>query len=110
GDYVARIAESVKIKEINGGPQRGIAMKKSFETGGWQSYLRDNCADKFDMHPYNVAASCVELGEKDKAFAILEKIYEARGGELVYLKMDPRLCPLRDDPRYADLLRRVGLQ
>jgi TolB-like protein/DNA-binding winged helix-turn-helix (wHTH) protein len=110
GDYVARIAESVKINEINGAPQRGIAMQKSFDAGGWQNYLRDNCDDKFDMHPYFVAASCLELGEKDKAFVILEKIYEERGGEFVYLKIDPRLDNLRDDPRYADLLRRVGLQ
>ena len=109
GDYAARVAESVKINEIGGAPQRGVAMQKSFQEGGWQGFLRDNCENKFDLHAYLVATFCAELGEKDKAFAVLNKIYEERGGELVFLKIDPRLDNLRADPRFADLLRRVGL-
>jgi TolB-like protein/DNA-binding winged helix-turn-helix (wHTH) protein len=109
GDYAARVAESVKINEISGAPQRGVAMQKSFQAGGWQGFLRDNCANKFDLHAYLVAAFCAELGEKDKAFAILKKMYEDREGELVFLKIDPRLDNLRADPRFTDLLRRVGL-
>ncbi|MGI8640299.1 MAG: tetratricopeptide repeat protein, partial [Pyrinomonadaceae bacterium] len=41
GDYAARIAESVKINEISGSPQRAEGIKKSFERGGWQGFLRD---------------------------------------------------------------------
>jgi hypothetical protein len=48
------------------------------------------------------------LGEKDKAFAELNKSYERRESLMLRLKVDPRLDPLRDDPRYQDLLRRVG--
>jgi serine/threonine-protein kinase len=111
GDYAARIAESVKINEITGSHQRAEAMKKSFERGGWQGFLRDATVDNspLDLHGYLVATFCAELGEKDKAFAILEKLYEERNGELVLIKVDPRLDNLRDDPRFQDLMRRVGL-
>jgi hypothetical protein len=49
------------------------------------------------------------LGEKDRAFEWLEKAYEARDFDLCEIKVDPRLEPLRSDPRFADLLRRVGV-
>jgi serine/threonine protein kinase/Tfp pilus assembly protein PilF len=48
------------------------------------------------------------LGEKDQAFAWLEKAYEERSG-VVYLKVDPFWDPVRSDPRFAELLRRIGL-
>jgi len=47
-------------------------------------------------------------GEPDKAFAILEKAYQQRDDSIVMLKAS-RMDPLKGDPRYKDLLRRVGL-
>ena len=49
------------------------------------------------------------LGEKDEAFAWLEKAYEERDPQLTYLKVGPRFDPLRRDPRFKEVLRRVGL-
>ena len=49
------------------------------------------------------------LGEKDEAVAWLEKAYELRDPQLTYLKVGPRFTPLRSDPRFQDLLRRMGL-
>jgi eukaryotic-like serine/threonine-protein kinase len=48
------------------------------------------------------------LGEKDRAFEWLERAYQERSTVLAYLRLDPRLAPLRGDPRYADLVRRIG--
>jgi TolB-like protein/Tfp pilus assembly protein PilF len=58
---------------------------------------------------YGIAIIHVALGEKDAAFAELEKAYQARDWYLPRLKVDPSFDPLRDDPRFHDLLRRVGL-
>jgi eukaryotic-like serine/threonine-protein kinase len=49
------------------------------------------------------------LGDKEKAIAYLEKGYEERAFQMQFLKIDPRWDKLRNDPRFADLMRRVGL-
>ena len=56
-----------------------------------------------------VAADYALLGEKDKAFEWLEKAYQARAGGLLELNVDDQFEPLRSDPRFSQLLRRVGL-
>jgi adenylate cyclase len=50
------------------------------------------------------------LGDKDDAFYWLEKAYQERTGKLYLLKVHPLADPLRDDPRFTDLLRRIGLE
>ena len=59
--------------------------------------------------PYFVARVYTGLEEKEQAFAWLEKAYEARDECLTWLKVDPTMDTVRADPRYPDLLRRVGL-
>ena len=49
------------------------------------------------------------LGNKDQAFAWLEKSYQERSYNLAFIKVNPTLDPLRSDPRFVDLLRRTGL-
>jgi TolB-like protein/Tfp pilus assembly protein PilF len=49
------------------------------------------------------------LGDNDQAFAWLERAYQERRQRLTWLNADPLLEPLRPDPRFADLVRRVGL-
>ena len=57
----------------------------------------------------SVAVLYVALGQSDEAFAWLEKAYAERDPQLTYLKAGRRFEPLRDDPRFKQLLRRVGL-
>lgn len=56
---------------------------------------------------YQAAQVHAQLGEKDKAFADLGNALAARDGGLLYLKMDPLLDPIRDDPRYAALVSKL---
>ena len=48
------------------------------------------------------------LGDKDQAFALLEKSYEEHEGLIYLLNVSPSFDPLRDDPRFQDLLRRMN--
>jgi len=59
--------------------------------------------------PWLVAVIYAELNDKDRAFAWLEKAYEGREHDLVFADAWPLFDNLRADPRYRDLLRRVGL-
>ncbi len=61
------------------------------------------------MGRYEIAMIYAGLGEKDEAFNWLEKAFAAHDKGLMYLKIDPTLDPLRTDPRFAALVRRVGL-
>src|SRR5467141_212963 len=56
-----------------------------------------------------VALVYAGLEDKDQAFTWLEKAYEERFNRLAYLKVEALWDPLRSDPRFADLLRRVGI-
>jgi predicted Zn-dependent protease len=49
------------------------------------------------------------LGDKEQAFAWLERAYQENSAILQFLKVHPHFDPLRNDPRFADLIRRVGL-
>jgi eukaryotic-like serine/threonine-protein kinase len=60
------------------------------------------------VSPYMIAVTYAGLGQNDKAFEFLEKAYRERSPDIAYfLKADLRLDPLRPDPRFLDLLRRV---
>jgi eukaryotic-like serine/threonine-protein kinase len=56
-----------------------------------------------------IAMGYAGSGHIDQAFASLERAYQARSAGLLYLHRDPAYDPLRGDPRYADLVKRIGL-
>ncbi len=56
-----------------------------------------------------IAAVYVGLGDKDKAFEWLEKDFQARNGKLAEIRWQIQFEPLRDDPRFKDLIKRIGL-
>jgi len=59
---------------------------------------------------YQMAIAYIGLGEKDLAFAELERAYKEHDWFLVRIKVDPFMDPLRDDPRFNQLVKRVGLE
>src|SRR6266850_816501 len=61
------------------------------------------------VSPYMIATIYAGLGNKDRAFEFLEKAYQERSWDIVWLlKADLRIDSLRSDPRFQDLVRRVG--
>jgi tetratricopeptide (TPR) repeat protein len=61
------------------------------------------------VSPYFIAMIYAGLGEKDQVFVWLEKAYQERSRPLWGLKVNPVWDDFRSDPRFADLLRRIGL-
>jgi DNA-binding winged helix-turn-helix (wHTH) protein/tetratricopeptide (TPR) repeat protein len=60
------------------------------------------------ISPYSVALIYIGLGDKDNAFEWLYKLHQEVNDWLMWLNVGPELDPLRSDPRFSDLLRRVG--
>ena len=59
--------------------------------------------------PYDAALFYAALDDRDRAFEWLEKDFKEHDDWLLFLKVDPRAAALRADPRFQDLVRRVGL-
>ena len=61
------------------------------------------------VSPAELAILYTGLGDKEGAFQALERAYTAHDLQMQYLKVEPHYDSLRSDPRFADLMRRVGL-
>ncbi|CAN5116689.1 MAG: protein kinase domain-containing protein [Pyrinomonadaceae bacterium] len=62
------------------------------------------------VSPYSIAMIYNGLGERDETLAWLERGVEQRDPRMTFLKVEPKWNNLRDDPRFTDVLRRVGLR
>jgi TolB-like protein/DNA-binding winged helix-turn-helix (wHTH) protein len=72
-----------------------------------EKLIRANKSMQLDATPFVLAYS--GMGEKEQALTWLEKAYSQRSNVLVTLRVEPAYDLLRSDPRFQDLLRRVGL-
>jgi adenylate cyclase len=66
--------------------------------------------NEYVASPTTLAMIYAAFGDKDEAFARLEKIIQERGVQIEKLKVQPLFDPIRSDPRFTDLLRRIGLE
>jgi eukaryotic-like serine/threonine-protein kinase len=95
-----KLAEAARSEYSKSG-YRG-ALKRIIE-------LQKEQAERIYVDPEWIASNYALLGEKDQAFIWLEKGYAEKSGFMAYLKIAPEFDSLRSDPRYADLLKRMGL-
>ncbi len=115
-DYTRALAECKKAAELsNNEPLRMEGLGLAYGLAGDKAEAQKIFAElqvKSKLQyvpPYFLATVCVGLGQKDKAIALLEKGYAERDAYLTWLKVEPALDPLREEPGFQDLLRRVGL-
>ncbi len=116
GCYELAITEGEKGGKLSGGsPMMRAALAHTLGTAGRPveagQILDDltRLAKQKYVAPYFFAGIHVGLGENDRALEYLEKAYEEHSNWLIYLHIDPSMDGLRDDRRFQDLLRRVGL-
>jgi hypothetical protein len=62
-----------------------------------------------DVSPWEFALVYTGMGDKDRGFEWLQKAYDQHSSDLPWIKADPRMDPLRSDPRYHELLLHLGL-
>jgi adenylate cyclase len=112
GDYANAVEERAKVLDLMGQAENAALVRTTFARGGWLGFLRlvtaENSALKDINNNWVKAKAYVDLGQKDQAFAELNKAYENRISSLCWLKVEPQMDPLRSDPRYQELLRKIG--
>jgi len=98
---------------LKGEPELATAMGRAYAAHGWkgvqQTFIEEaSHPDAKDYDPFFIGLTYAELGDKDNAFLWLERAYTTHQIPF-FIKVEPALDNIRSDPRYADLLRRMGL-
>ena len=114
--YELAITEGEKaVRLSNGSPLMRAALAQTLGSAGRireaNQILDDltKLAKQKYVAPYFFAGIHIGLGENDRAIEYLEKSYEEHSHWLIYFHIDPSMDGLRDDSRFQNLLRRVGL-
>ncbi len=116
GMYREALAEYEEYSALSGGSPRSTAFvgyahaRLGQRSQAFRVLEQLRAASKQRYVPaLSFAIVYVGLGEKEQAFLWLEKAYDERTNSLAYLKVQATWDPLRSDPRFADLVRRIGL-
>jgi tetratricopeptide (TPR) repeat protein len=116
--YPQVIEEWKAYGQLSGDPRISdfaSAMEQGFRSGGWKSALTKGIEVRQAQRKtgyssaYMIATLYADLGDKDQAFKWLDTAYQERDFNLIGLKTDFLLDPIRSDPRFAELVRKVGL-
>jgi tetratricopeptide (TPR) repeat protein len=116
GCYELAITEGEKGVKLSGGsPMMRAALAHTLGAAGRTKEARQILDDLTELAkqkyvaPYFFAGIHIGLGENHRAIEYLEKSYEEHCHWLIYPHIDPSMDGLRNNPRFHDLLRRVGL-
>ena len=115
GDFQNAIAEYQRARQLNDDPWVLALLGHVYAATGRRDealkildQLKQTSRQRF-VYAYGFALVYAGLGEKDQAFQWFEKSYQDREPRITRIKVDPLLDNLHSDPRFADLVRRVGL-
>ncbi len=113
GDHERAIKLAQRGAELDGSSVALIMLAQAYGYAGQQDKVLPlmEKADRTGTFacPYESAAAYMSIGDKERAIALLSEAVEKRSNCLIFLRNDPRWAALRPDPRFAVLLRRVGL-
>ncbi len=116
GMYKEAVAEWQRVLTFSGNPELAASLGADFAATGYKGVLENwleglkELSNRGHVSLYGIALTYARLGQTEQAFAWLEKAYEERDSRLISLKVDPMFDDLRSDPRFQNLIRRVGLR
>ncbi len=116
GDSSKAVAEEERAVELSGeNPGTRATLAYAYAVAGKPAEARAILEDLLRLSQrryvpaFWIATAFAGLGERETAFEWLEKSYQEREGALTLLNIEPRFDSLRPDPRFQDLVRRIGL-
>ncbi len=114
GMFKEAVAEWQKAFTLTNNPELAAMIGQDFETSGYKEVLQDWLAGLEEeakheyVSPYEIASGHARVGEKDQVFVWLEKAFQERDSRIVALRVEPVFESLRSDPRFQDLVKRIG--
>ena len=108
-DFAGAAEQFAIAKDLLGKPEDARLIRDSFKRGGWQKVLRLITDPKLGFGFYNIATYYAELGENDRAFESIDQAIENSDQTVGFMKTEPVLRPLHNDPRFKALLKKAGL-
>jgi serine/threonine protein kinase/tetratricopeptide (TPR) repeat protein len=115
GKHKEAVAEREKALSLSGGPELAASIEDDFNKSGYKGVLQSwlegltELSKHSYVSSYSIAESYMRVGEKQKAFEWLEKAYEDHDSGLVSVAVEPMFEPIRTDPRFKDIVRRLKL-
>jgi TolB-like protein/Tfp pilus assembly protein PilF len=112
GDHAASVEERARAFELLDRADQATRMRESFAKSGWTGYLREIVSQdwgRLGTSQTRRASLLAELGEKEAAMARLNEAATKGDSWLFSIKYDPAFDPLRDDPRFKEVLKRLDL-
>jgi tetratricopeptide (TPR) repeat protein len=110
GKYKQAVEQMAKIYRQEGDDVEANAMLHAFERDGYNGYLRQYAEYvEAQQDYYGAALFFAKLSDKDSAFRVLEKAFQVHSDAILTIKVEPPLDTIRSDPRFAELVRRIGL-
>jgi serine/threonine protein kinase/Tfp pilus assembly protein PilF len=108
----ARISAGLTPEEA---ASRAAVLRQAYRTAGakgyWQKVLEltlEHAKGKYTP-PDNLAGAYARVGDKERMYEWLQKAYDERGKDMTLIKVEPAFEPYRSEPRFQELMRKVGL-
>ncbi len=115
GKQKEAVAERARILSLSGSPEFAASIEEDFSKSGYKGVLQSwlDGLTEISKHgyvsAYSIAEGYMRLGQKDKVFEWLDKAYEDHDSGLVSIAVEPMFDPVRSDPRFKDIVRRMKL-
>lgn len=115
GQFAEAIAECEKARGLNDDPAVLSYLARAYGRSGKKDEAMKVVAQMHELAreryvpAYGFAFAYAAIGDKDQAFQWLERSLQDRAWEITYVKVDPAMDSLRSDPRFNDLVKRIGL-
>ena len=116
GKQKEAVAEREKALSLSGSPELAASLEEDFAKSGYRGILQSwlEGLEEISKHgyvsSYSIAEAYMRIEDKERALTWLEKAYEEHDSGLVALGVEPMFDPIRSDPRFQEILRRMKLK
>jgi tetratricopeptide (TPR) repeat protein len=114
GMYKEAVAERQRVMTLAGNPELAASIGQDYAVSGYKGVLESwleglkELSKRGYVPAYTLAQGYAQLGDRQQAIQWLQRAHEERDSRLVFLKVDPVFDPMRSEPKFRELMHRLG--